>query len=104
MSESNEQLASEISQRISQLETLIGEDLKNEMDALKKAILENPSASALLKDEDVGMLVSSLRRIVGIAIASQAAKEKKPKAEKDPVVKKKLSQAELADALNSDEW
>lgn len=98
MAESNEQLASEMSQRIAQLENFIGEDLKHEMDALKVALLENPSAAALLKDEDVGLLVASIRRIVGIAIANNAAKEKKPKEPKASA--KKLTAAEMQSALD----
>lgn len=102
--ESPEQIAAELSERIQKLESLFDVELSNEMDALKKAIMENTSASALLKDEDVGMLVSSLRRILGIAIASASAeKVKKPKAEKA----KKLTAEELAAAVNSmsdDEW
>ena len=93
----------EISQRISQLETLMGDDLRNEMSALKQAILENPSACSLLLDQDIGKLVSSLRRITGQAIASAAAKATKPKAE--PKAKPaKLTAAELAAALDDEDF
>jgi hypothetical protein len=97
------QLASEISQRICQLEELVGEDLKNEMAALKAAILENPAASALLQDSDIGKLVSALRKITGTAIATaSAAKAKTPKEPKTAA--KKMTAAEIAAALDSDDF
>jgi hypothetical protein len=48
------QLASEIQTRISALESLFEDDLRGEMASLKACLIENPSAAALLKDEDVG--------------------------------------------------
>lgn len=86
--EQNEQLASEVTRRIQELDSLNGESLKGEMAALKKAILENPAASALLLDEDVGKLVRNLRRITGVALA-EASKPKASKA-KSKVVKLSL--------------
>lgn len=87
-----EQKASEISARIQALTDFDGESLKNEMGALKKALLENPAACLLLHDEDVGAAVTALRRMTGIAAASAAAPAKKLK-------QKALSPAELAKAL-----
>ena len=46
--DSPEQVHSEISQRIKTLEAMSGDDLKNEMMDLKKALLENPQACMLL--------------------------------------------------------
>lgn len=91
------QTASEISARIQQLNALMGEDLSNEMRQLKTALLANPAACLLIKDEDVGMLVTNLRRILNISVASAAAaKEKKPPKEKAP----KLTAEQLAAALD----
>lgn len=100
--DSLEQTAKEIQERILQLENLIGEDLKNEMAALKVAILENPSASALLLPQDIGMLVSALRKITGTAIASASAKKREPKEPK--AIAKKMTAAEIAAALDSDDF
>lgn len=98
MSDSHEQVASEISLRISQLESLAGDNLKGEMQDLKKALMENPNACMLLKPEDIGLLVQNLVKITGIAIASSATKKK------ESTKTKKLSAQELQDALNSDEF
>lgn len=89
------QLASEIQTRILALEALFEDSLKNEMSSLKATLVENPSAAALLKDEDVGMLVKALMRTVGAAVAEAiAGKTKKPKASKE-----KLTAAEIDAAL-----
>ena len=93
-----EMSASEISQRISQLETLMGDDLRNEMSALKQAIMENPSACALLHDTDIGKLVSALRKITGQALASATAK--KPTKKEAAPKARKLTQEELNAALD----
>lgn len=75
------QLASEISTRIAALESLFDEALDGEMDALKAVLIENPSAAALMKDEDVGLLVANLRRTVSAALVEASKpKEKKTKA------------------------
>ena len=95
--DTNEQIASEISQRIKQLEAMTTEDLSMEMAALKQTLLANPAACLLIKDEDVGLLVTSLRRILNISVASAAtAKEKKPAKEKTT----KLTAEQLAAALD----
>ena len=100
--DSNEQIYSEISQRIKQLEELSGDDLKNEMMDLKKALLENPQACMLLLPEEIGSMVSSLRQITGIAIATASAKTSKKKEPK--AAGKKLTAQELADALNDEDF
>ena len=94
---SDELLAAEISQRIQQLESLGVENLKGEMQQLKRSLIENPAACLLLKDEDIGTLVASLRKITGVAIAS-AASSTKTKGEKKTAVKA-LSATELAKVL-----
>lgn len=100
--DSPEQAYSEISQRIKALESLSGDDLKNEMINLKKALLENPQACMLLLPEEIGSLVSSLRKITGIAIATASAKTKKAPGEKKS--SKKMTAQELADALNDEDF
>ena len=76
------QLASEIQARITNLSSLFEENLEGEMDSLKVCLIENPSAAALLKDEDVGLLVAALRRTVNAAVMEAVAAKTKPKAEK----------------------
>ncbi len=98
MTDSNEQVVSEISLRIQQLESFSTEDLKPAMQELKKALLENPAACLLLKEEDIGLLVTHLRKITGVAIASASSKTKTPKEKKETT--KKLSAEELAAALD----
>lgn len=96
MTDSVEQVASEIKQKIARLADFEGDSLAGEMAALKKALLENPAACSLLLPEEIGACVAALRRKLGIAIASASApKEKKaakPKA-------KPLTAAELKAAL-----
>jgi len=98
MNKENEvaQVASEIKQKISHLTEFNGENLRNEMLSLKKALNENPSACSLLLDEDIGLAVAALRRMVGIAVtAANAPKEKKEKKSTT-----KLTKEELAAQLN----
>lgn len=102
MSSEVEQMASEISQRIQQLESLSAESLKGEMQELKKSLLENPAACLLLREEDVGLLVTSLRKITGQAIISSQTKARKAAEPKVP--KKKLTAAELAAALEDEDF
>lgn len=88
--------ASEIQRRISALATMAYIDLSTEMQSLKKALLENPSACSLLMDEDIGILVKNLRRITGtaqVAASTKPAKDKKASS-------KKLTALELAAALD----
>ena len=99
---SNEQIYSEISARIQQLEELSGDDLKNEMMNLKKALLENPQACMLLLPDEIGAMVSSLRKITGIAIATASAKTKKAGEKK--ASSKKMTAAELAAALEDEDF
>ena len=100
--DSPEQVYSEISQRIKTLEVMSGDDLKNEMMDLKKALLENPQACMLLLPEEIGSMVSHLRKITGIAIATASAKTSKKKEPK--AAAKKLTAQELADALNDEDF
>jgi hypothetical protein len=90
------QMASEIQQKIAMLTEFSGENLKGEMQSLKKALNENPAACSLLLDEDIGMAVAALRRMVGIAVtAANAPKEKKEKKGST-----RLTAAELAAQLS----
>ena len=98
--DSNEQICSDITLKIRALEALSGDDLKSEMSALKRAIMENPQACALLLPEDIGVMVSSLRKIVGTAIV--AASTKKTAAKKP--AQKKMTAAELAAALDDEDF
>lgn len=93
MSTENQQMASEMAQRIAQLADFDGDSLKYEMAALKKALLENPSAAALLHDEDIGKAVQALRRMTGTAIANATVKKT------SSTKTKKLSMEELEKQL-----
>jgi len=95
------QIAADIQAKIQQLEDLSGENLKGEMASLKKALLANPAACMLLKDEDIGLMVASLRRMTGIALSASTVKKTAAKADKTKV---KLTQADLQAALNSDDF
>lgn len=95
--DSPQQICSEIQTRIQGLFPLQADNLAGEMNALKRVLLENPTACNLLMDEDMGALCSNLRRITGLALASAAvAKEKAPPKEK----KKVLSKEEFESALD----
>lgn len=99
----NEIKAAEISQRIQLLESMSLENLKGEMSALKKAILENPQACMLLLDEDVGKMVVAIRKITGLAIQTAASKKKEAKAGTSGKTKK-LTAEELAAALDDEDF
>lgn len=89
------QLAAEIRTRIENLESLFEDSLVGEMDALKATLVENPSAAALLKDEDIGLLVKNLMRTVTTAVQEAiTSKTKKPAKSKE-----KLSPEQIAAAL-----
>ena len=100
--DSKEQIYSEISLRIKQLEELSGDDLKNEMMNLKKALLENPQACMLLLPDEIGSMVSALRKVTGIAIATASAKTKKTGEKKSAA--KKMTPEELAAALEDEDF
>lgn len=80
--------------KINDLKSLMEDDLKEGMSALKAAIKKNPSAADLLLDEELGLMVVALRRMRGITI-TEAAKEKKPGAKKPKAKEVALSAEEL---------
>lgn len=80
--------------KINDLKSLMEDDLKEGMSALKAAIKKNPSAADLLLDEELGLMVVALRRMRGITIA-EATKEKKPGAKKPKAKEVALSAEEL---------
>ena len=90
----NKQEMSELQQRINNLTSLSGLDLRHEMDNVKATLLENPAACALLVDEDIGKCVAALRIITGTAIEESAKKERKPR------LNKKLTKEELEEGLD----
>lgn len=100
--DSIEQVSSEISTRISMLNDMSEADLKNEMRDLKQALKENPSACALLMDEDIGKLVTALRRLTKKEIEQAETKPKRGTKEKVPQVK--LTAEQLAAALDDDDF
>ena len=97
-----EQIKSEISAGIQLLCNFDGDSLKCEMQALKKTLTENPAACSLLLEEDIGLAVAALRRMVGIAVSEANA----PKSKSSKSKSKKLTPEELKaqlDAIGDDE-
>lgn len=72
-----EQTVTDILPRIRALKDMQTDQLDEEMDALKEALLANPAAVQLMLPEDVGQLVIALRRITGQALVSASAPKKK---------------------------
>lgn len=100
-----QEVASEISQRISLLNALSEADLANEMRELKTALKENPAACSLMMDEDIGLLVEALRKLTHKAIVTASTTTRKTGTAKAPAAKPvKLSAAELAAALDDDDF
>lgn len=79
------QAYADIKERIDRLNTLADTDLQNAMKELKKALMANPAAVALMEDSDIGQMVIALRKITGEAI-QEASKEKKPGRKKSATV------------------
>lgn len=78
-----EQTVTDILPRIRALKDMQTDQLDEEMDSLKEALLANPAAVQLMLPEDVGQLVIALRKITGQALVSAAAPKKKaPKLDK----------------------
>lgn len=69
----------EIVPRIRSLSDVPDANIKNEMELLKKALMANPEAVALMLPTDVGLLVQSLRRITQEAIVNAEKTKKAPK-------------------------
>lgn len=91
--DSPEQVASEIQIRIQNLFPLNGDELRTEMDSLKRVLLENPSACILLKDEDIGACVDNLRRITGAALVTASASKNKKDPKKVSLTKEEMDAA-----------
>lgn len=81
-----EQTYADLKARIEALEALSEDNLRGEMDTLKKALMENPDACQLMLPEDMGMLVAALRRITGQALATAAEKKAKGRTKKEKAV------------------
>ena len=91
--EGRSQLYADLTQRIKDLESYSGEDLAKQMTVLKKTLKENPSACALMMPEDIGMLVSALRKITGKAAVAAAAKPARGKAKPKVLSKEEMEAA-----------
>lgn len=90
-----------IQQRISELQSLNGVDLKASMAKLRAMLLDNPSACALLLPEDAGQMVAALRRMTNNKVA-QTLTASKPKKEKAVKLDAPMTHAQMQAAL--DEW
>ena len=78
-----------------------GEDLREAMDNLKKALRVNPAACASLLPEDISLMVDALMKVTGKEIEedmSDKRKTAKPKKEKFDFTDPKVQQ-EIADDL-----
>lgn len=69
------QAYSDLKERINNLCTLSDTDLKNAMTELKKALMQNTNAVALMLPSDIGQMVIALRKMTGVELAK--AEEKK---------------------------
>ncbi len=74
----DDQAYADISSRIEQLEAMEDEALAGKMSELKKALMANPNAVALMLDTDIGKMVIALRRLTKEAQV-EAVKEKAAK-------------------------
>lgn len=71
----SKQAYSDLKQRIDSLISLQDTDLKNAMTELKKALMQNTNAVALMLPSDIGQMVIALRKMTGVELAK--AEEKK---------------------------
>lgn len=98
-----EQTLSEIRQKINSLTEIEGIDLKNEMAALKQALIQNPEACALLLPEEIGACVAALRKIMNATMADAVKSKKtsvsKPKTMSKEDLKKAISELSDEDFL-----
>jgi hypothetical protein len=69
------QAYSDLKVRIDSLVSLADIDLKNAMTELKKALMQNTNAVALMLPSDIGQMVIALRKMTGVELAK--AEEKK---------------------------
>ena len=76
----------EIKSRIDRLASLSGLDLKLAMDGLKSLILANPSACTQLLPEDVGDMVSALRKMTSNEKAAVMAAPKRASKKEAPSI------------------
>jgi len=89
-----EQASYEIRLRISQLHEFSGTDLKKEMDDLKRVLLQNPAACALIHTDGIGLMVRALKTLIFTA-KEPAVKPSSIRAKRQPI---KLDlQTELTD-------
>lgn len=84
---------SDLSQRIEALKDLAGEDLAGAMKDLQTALIQNPSAVALMLPEDIGEMVIALRRLTGLAIAMASEKKTKSGAKKKNLTEEEMNAA-----------
>lgn len=75
MSTEIEQRTHELQLKIADLSQLEDCNLKDAMDELKKALIENPEASLLLLPEDIGEIVKHLQKVTGKALQTAATKK-----------------------------
>lgn len=71
-----QQAYADILPRIDGLVALSGEALEKEMSILKKALIENPDACAIMLPIDIGKMVAALRTITGMAMTEATNKPK----------------------------
>lgn len=101
VSEEPKVAAEEISLRITNLLNIGEENLKDEMRELKQALMENPAACSFLKEEDIGLLVSTLRKITHVDITEASSPKKKTTTKPK---QKQLTAEELAAALDDEDF
>lgn len=91
------QAYSDIKQRIDALVSLSDLDLKTAMTELKKSLMQNTNAVALMLPSDIGQMVIALRKMTGIELAK--AEEKKTGKKGGKIKEVMLSADELEEAF-----
>jgi hypothetical protein len=64
------QAYADVKERLNNLVSMAGEDLRGEMALLKKALMQNPNAVELMLPSDIGQMVIGLRKMTGVELAA----------------------------------
>lgn len=86
----------DLKERIDNLVNLADTDLKNAMTELKKALMQNTNAVALMLPSDIGQMVIALRKMTGVELAKAEEKKTGKKASKKEAT---LTAEELEEAF-----
>lgn len=91
-----EQAYADMKQQLDALVSMSADDLKPAMQNLKRSLMQNPNAVALMLPSDIGQMVIALRKMTGVELAKAAdGKKTATKAKKE----KTMTAEELEDAF-----